>query len=465
MLRYFIQRIMLALPTLFVISVAIFGLSKCTPRDPALEPAEGAYGDFKQQENAIRLRAQQLGLDKPDFYFSVTTAAFPDTAHLIFPLSRRERLMNLCAQTGHWPAVSRYETALRAVWDFAGHLPDTVTRAGAFRLAASNMMTSDKLDLLEDMSGDIRKAVQDIPPYPQAFVLVDSLQESLRSLVATAHPGKMYQPVFHWYGADNQYHRWLSGFFTGDLGISRLSQKPVWESLKFSMLSTLIVNGLAILLAYLIAVPLGVAMAQRRNRLSDRISHWVLLLLYAMPMFWMGSLLILFFATPDFGLYLIHGIDLGPWQASGGSYGAWCLNNFDKFILPILTLCLHLLAILALQMRGGVLECIGQDFIRTARAKGVAEKNIYWHHAFRNAVFPIISVFAAVFPAIFTGSLVIEYMFQFPGLGLKTHDAFMNGDYPVLFTILSLASVLTVAGNLIADLLYSIADPRVRYAK
>lgn len=463
MFRYIIRRILLAIPTLLVISLAIFGLSKCAPRDPALELGEASFGDYKQQESAVRLRAEKLGLDKPSFYFTLTTAAFPDTMYRILPPDRRNRLEKLCAQTGNWTAVRRLEMATLALWDFASALPDTMSRAGDFRAASADMVKCDRAADFGEMLAKARQSAAFLA-LPQSQILLDTLQRRIELLQTEMHPERMNLPAFYWHGLDNQYHRWLTGFVTGDLGLSRSSSKPVWESLQFSLLSTLIINSFAILLAYLVAVPVGVAMARRKGKAADQIARWALLFLYAMPVFWLGSLLILFFATPGYGLNLISGIDLEPWQASGKTYWDWCLSNFDKFILPILTLNLHALAILALQMRGGVLENIGQDFIRTARAKGVGEDAVYWRHAFRNALFPIITVFASVFPAIFAGSLAVEYLFQFPGLGLKTHEAFLGGDYPVLFAILMLAATLTVVGNLIADMLYAWADPRVRFS-
>jgi peptide/nickel transport system permease protein len=465
MLRYILRRILLAVPTLLFISMVIFGLSKCAPRDPALDLGDSTFGSLQEQEAAIRLRATQLGLDKPVFYFTLTTAAFPDTLYRIFPRSRREQLKNLCAQTGNWPAVSRYESAVREMATFADTLPDTLPAAGDFRVAFSGMLHNERPDVAEETLADVRAAAEQLPPDSQPGMLLDTLKVRVQDLRSTMQPGKMNIPAFYWHGLDNQYHHWLSGFIRGDLGLSLLSPKPVWDSLKFSLLSTLIINSLALLLAYLIAVPLGVAMARRRDRFFDRFTRWTLLLLYAMPVFWLGSLLMLFLATPDFGLFLIKGINLESYQGSGKTYSWWCISNFDKFILPILTLSLHALAILALQMRGGVLDTISQDFIRTARAKGVGENAVYWRHAFRNALFPIITVFASVFPAIFTGSLVVEYLFQFPGLGMKTYEAFLGGDYPVLFAILMLAATLTVVSNLMADLLYTWADPRVRFSK
>lgn len=466
MLRYVIRRILLAAPTLLVISMAVFGLSKCAPHDRALDLGENLSGDLRQQEAAIRRKAEQLGLDKPAFYFTFTTAAFPDTLYKIFPASRREFLKKLCAQTGNWQSVNRYETALREVFFWENGLPDTLAGAADFRLAVSDLMKNDEVERTSEMFDSLQKVSVNLPSLPRLPYLLDSLQTCIRALLEEPQHGKMNAPAFYWHGTDNQYHRWLTGFVTGDLGFSWYWHKPVWEALKFSFFSTLIINGLAIFLAYLIAVPLGVAMARQREKVFDRVAHWVLLLLYAMPVFWLGSLLILLLATPGMGIYVIkNGIAPESFQGSGQSFGGWCLSNFDKFILPVLTLSLHVLAILALQMRGGVLENIGQDFIRTARAKGVGENAVYWRHVFRNALFPIITVFASVFPLIFTGSLVVEYLFQFPGLGMKTHEAFMRGDYPVLFAILMLAATLTILGNLIADLLYALADPRVRFAK
>jgi len=124
---------------------------------------------------------------------------------------------------------------------------------------------------------------------------------------------------------------------------------------------------------------------------------------------------------------------------------------------------MYSLAIISIQMRGGMVETLGQDYIRTARAKGVREEDVYWTHAFRNAVFPIITIFGSVFPALFTGSLVIETLFNFPGMGQKAQEAFLSQDLAILSAILMAAAVLTISGNLVADMMYAWVDPRVRY--
>lgn len=231
------------------------------------------------------------------------------------------------------------------------------------------------------------------------------------------------------------------------------------------LLITLSLNGMAILLAYLIGVPLGVFMARHDQRPADRWTRAALLFLYAMPIMWLGGMLTLLLSRPDTGLHLIDGLNAEPWLMSNKTFGRWFADNFQKFILPVLTLTLHTLAIIALQMRGGILEVVQQDFIRTARAKGLNERLVFWRHAFRNGLFPIITVFASFFPSIFSGSLVVEYLFDFPGMGIKMESAFANHDYPVLFAMVMFVSALTIIGSLIADMLYAWVDPRVRFAQ
>jgi len=295
-------------------------------------------------------------------------------------------------------------------------------------------------------------------------VRLDTLEQAAQNLQNHLQPANHWRPAFYWHGSANQYHRWLSGVLRGDFGESLEFHRPVWETMRFSLLTTLFINGLAFFLAFRISIPLGVAMARRQGRF-DRFSKWVLLLLYAMPGFWLGGLLLLLFATPNAGFYLIKGINLQAYNPLDGPFLLWAGQHADKFILPILTLTLHVLAIIALQLRGSMREVMGLDFIRTARAKGVAKKDVYQHHAFWNSLIPLIAIFAGLFPAIFAGSIVVEYLFNFPGMGMKTYEAYHHKDYPLLFAILMIGSVMTVLGNLLGDILQAWADPRVRFHK
>ena len=470
MLPYIFRRILLALPTLLIISLITFGLSKCATGDPVREVYRDNSPptlDPEAQAAAYRQLAVTLGQDKPVFYFSLTTGIFPDTLYRIFPPERRKRLRALTAQSGDWPSVSRYEQQLALAIRAVEQLPDSLPQKSRGLLALSNFFSIQETERLAPALDSLRNfenVVQGFSPaLTQDLANFRAAAEQLRK-----EESKSYFPVpaLNWYGADNQYHHWISGVLKGDFGISYSNRLPVGPQLYPYVLPTLMLNGLALLLAYLLAVPLGVNMARRNRQSFDTWTRRSLLFMYALPVFWLGSLMILAFATPGMGLHLINGISPdSPWQADRYSFFQWCAANADKFILPVFTMAIHAVALLAMQMRGGMLDVAGQDFIRTARAKGVPEDFVYWRHAFRNALFPLITVFASVFPALFAGSLVVEYLFNFPGMGIKTQEAFIRRDYPVLFAIMTIAAVLTILGNLVADVLFAWADPRVRFSK
>ena len=139
------------------------------------------------------------------------------------------------------------------------------------------------------------------------------------------------------------------------------------------------------------------------------------------------------------------------------------MRNGSRLLLPVLTLSLHVVALLALQMRSSVVRILSLPFLRTAYAKGMPEATVVWRHGVRNALFPMIALLAQVLPAIFGGALVLEYLFQVPGMGSMTQEAFLGRDFPVLFAITMLSAGVTIAANLLADVLYAWLDPRVRF--
>jgi len=481
MLRYLLRRIFLALPTLLVISFLAFGLGKCAPGDPVVNVfGESNYNtlDPAKQAEQYRSNAARLGLDGPSFYFTLTTAAYPDTLYRIFPLDRRERLEKLSGLTGNWPAVRSYDKAVSEIAGAIEALPASLPQSARLRSEFTFLVRADQLTLIDSATRHMQLLAAEIPDtseaskksalaFPALATALFHLDSARMVLHTQKLPGKLNTPGIYWQGFDNQYHRWLSGFLTGELGLTRRKIK-VWDELEPSLLLTVVINGLAIFLAYLLAVPLGVEMARRKGKWPDRWGKRSLFFLYSMPVFWLGGLLIMVFTNTSWGQNMLPHIYFDvqdAWQPDTVSFGTWWSANASKCFLPITILTLHALAVLALQMRSGMLGTLGEDYIRTARAKGVGEEEVYWSHAFRNALFPIITVFASVLPAVFTGSLVVEALFNFPGIGTKTFQAYLGKDLPLLAVIMMMSAALTILGSLIADILYAWADPRVRFTK
>lgn len=464
---YLVKRVLYFLPTLFVIAVLAFLLSKAAPGDPVLLYLEGV-GQVDTEDRAYRARIfretrQILKLDKPGFYFALRPAAYPDTLYRLLSLEERQWARQMIAQTGNWPAVSHYRSILLRSYQTTREAPDSL---GPEALTTARKRLKD-LQLVSDTSL-IRKRLdlqdETLRANPQLASYFEATQEELRrsyaQMISQRNQMALYRPRLDWYGLDNQFHHWFKGLFTGDLGYSYRDGRPVRQKVASALGWTLLLNGLAILLAYGFSIFIGVVSAQYRDRPLDKITTTVLFILYSLPSFWIGTLLLILFTTPDYGLqfFSITGIsDLGE----GASLGARIWHTARQLVLPVFCLFYGALAVISIQMRGGMLEVLQKDYIRTAYAKGLPRRTVIWKHAFRNALFPIITILGALFPATIAGSVVIEYIFNLPGMGRLMVESIGNKDWPVVYIIMLLSALLTMVGILIADLLYKLADPRV----
>jgi len=456
MLAYLLRRILLAVPTLLLISLATFGLSQYTGGDPI-------RFEYTDGPSAYVAKARHLGLDRPAFYVSLRSRALPDTLHRMLPLDDREHLTRVAEVTGNWAATARYWHAVTT--DLAPVLPLASGQGFAALSALRYVKHPDLAAPLLQTAQSYADTLENAAAKTALLAQIAAIEQARLAWKNQPQRWKLLVPAFYWHGLDNRYHHWLSGFLMGNPGVSVVTGNPLLVELQPRLFVTLLLNGMAMFFSYLIGVPLGVFMARHHGQRADRWARSVLMFLYAMPVIWLGSLLILLLARQDMGLGLINGMNAEPWLLSGKPFGRWVWDNIEKFVLPVLTLTLHAIAILAMQMRGGILEVVRQDYIRTARAKGLSERLVFWRHAFRNGLFPIITIFAHFFPALFGGSLVVEYLFDFPGMGIKMQTAFAQNDYAVLFAMVMFVALVTIIGTLVADVLYAWADPRVRFAR
>ncbi|MFT5647809.1 MAG: ABC-type dipeptide/oligopeptide/nickel transport system permease component [Aureispira sp.] len=261
------------------------------------------------------------------------------------------------------------------------------------------------------------------------------------------------------------------GFLRGDFGTSYIDGKEVSLKMKDALYWTLIMNFFAILISYLISIPLGVKSALwklKGNKIIDNINTAFLFILYSLPSFWIGTILLVFFTTAEYSEVL----DLFPTSgaqnldlADDPNTTLWMrfIDIAHHLTLPIFCITYGSFAYLSRQMRGSMLGVIRQDYIRTARAKGLSETKVVWKHAFRNSLFPIITLFSSIFPRALSGSIAIELIYAIPGMGQLVLMSITSRDWPVVFTIVMFAAILTMIGNLIADILYAIVDPRVSF--
>jgi peptide/nickel transport system permease protein len=238
----------------------------------------------------------------------------------------------------------------------------------------------------------------------------------------------------------------------------------VTSEIREPMFWTFLMMSLALLISYLVAIPLGVFSAKNKNLRFDKVTTVILFILYSLPTFWIATMAVVFLTTPEYGLNLFEGIGLGNLSSSAPFWDRFW-ETARHLILPVLCLSYNRLAFISRQMRSGMLGVLEQDYIRTARAKGLGERDVIWKHGFRNSLFPIITLLANILPTTLAGSVIIEVIFSIPGMGKIALDSIFNEDYPIVFAVLMIAAIATMIGVLIADILYAWADPRVSFEK
>ncbi len=497
MWQYILKRILQFIPTLILISLLAFAISVAAPGDPVerllnMAQQEGAIGSQRMASEKLRADLRRkLGLDLPLFYFSIGTMADPDTLYKFPEKSHRAMLQRLTRQYGNWPDVEKYYHTLQAA----------IEKIGLFAQQHDTVLSTEEKDHLLQVQFNLR-SLEEIPSHKiithklaETESLLDTghltallpiahrLKQAYANIAKHARKWRTYIPRILWYGTHNQYHVWLfgnqpwfrkntdpakqrRGVLRGDFGISFRDQQPVIKRIIERFPWSFTLSIFSVFFAYLIAIPIGIYSAYRRDSWFDRASSVTLFILYSLPSFFVGTLLLVIFANPD----------VLDWFPEGGvqdpvvfdpNWPLWTkIQHWAPYlVLPLITYTYGSFAFLSRQMRVAMLDVINQDFIRTARAKGLPERVVVLKHVLRNSLLPIITIFANIFPMAIGGSIIIETIFSIPGMGLEIYQSILNYDYPMIVAVFTIFGVLTLVGYLFADIMYAVVDPRISYGK
>ncbi len=251
-----------------------------------------------------------------------------------------------------------------------------------------------------------------------------------------------------------QYWHFLVRLAHGNLGYSYQYNRTVDSLLATELPRDLVLGGLSLIISLLIAIPSGIAQAVKRNSMVDYAGTGISFLLYSMPQYAIALLLIQFLSI-SFHVF--------PAEAPQATTAIGMLSDPKALVLPVLSLTLVTYAAFSRYMRSSAMDTLAQDYIRTARAKGLPERLVLWRHLLRNSLISVITLVGLSIPLILTGTLIIEQVFNWPGAGLEYYQAALSNDYEVMLGITVLVGVITVVGNLMADIGYAILDPRIRY--
>jgi peptide/nickel transport system permease protein len=490
MLKYILKRIIIFIPTLIVITLLGFIISINAPGDPvermitsASSGGEVGTQSLSQAQDKIFWR-KKLGLNLPVFYFSLTSFSRPDTLYKIYDKNEREALDRLVDKYGNWELIQNYYNSLNRFYNSLIYFqPDTsVTNKLDKNVLVENMnqikfetlalrssFEENVIDAKFKKTDALLSTYDFLSPFKDSFA---AIQSNYNSIKANTSIWKNYVPRIAFYKTNNQYHRWLfgdggqfsKGLIRGDFGTSYITKEPVSDVIYSKIGWSMFFALLSVLLAYLVSIPLGVKAAANRGSRFDKSSSVILFMLYSMPSFWLATLLLMTFANTDvLALFPASGVK----PATGYPESAGLLEktglSLPYIILPAICYTYSSFAFLSRTMRVSMIETVGQDYIRTARAKGLPENKVIWKHAFRNSLLPIITVFANIFPAAIGGSVIIETIFTIPGMGSETIFAAQNNNYPMIIAVLTISGFLTLVGYLISDILYAIVDPRISY--
>jgi peptide/nickel transport system permease protein len=252
-----------------------------------------------------------------------------------------------------------------------------------------------------------------------------------------------------------QYWSYMVGVLHGNLGRSYKLNQSVAALFNERWARSAYLSGISLVFAVLIAVPLGVYQAVRRNTIGDNITTSLAFITYSMPVFFLALILIQVFALS---------LPIFSFEASQSTNVLYVIGDWHAMTLPIATLTLISVAAYSRYMRSTAMDTLAQDYIKAARAKGLPERLVLWRHLVRNASLPMVTLIGLSIPALLAGNLITESVFNYQGLGFLFYTSLQNVDYPVLLAYTLVGAILTVVGNLIADIALTVADPRIRLA-
>lgn len=251
-----------------------------------------------------------------------------------------------------------------------------------------------------------------------------------------------------------QYFHWLYAFIQGDWGTSFIRKVPVMDMILERLPQTILLMGCSFLFAAVLSIPIGILAARKKNTWVDYTSSFIAFLGLATPNFWLGMMLIMVFSV------YLNFLPAGGIHAFMNE-GQGVTDLLRHLILPAITLGTADMAALTRYTRSSMLEVLRQNYMMTARAKGLKEWVVIYKHGLRNGMIPVITIFGLSLPSFFGGAVIVEKIFSYPGIGLLFLDAVFQRDYPVIMALTTISACLVVVGNLIADILYAVLDPRI----
>ena len=490
MKQYIFKRILVMIPTLFAITLIIFMILQVAPGRPG--GAEGGDSESTRQGgmDGYRIYKQQFNLDKPIIINTrVFNSRFLFLSVGIQDLEVQELLKNrFNPRGGNRSKLKNYAT--EALQDYGNFILPHLARIIAspaepilrdyalriFRDNAQRALIHSYGKRLSDEQKMLNNQIEEENKLVSQFVYRESMSESEKRLlvdkvlnyytdVSLRFEYSVWQKI-NIMLFDTRFAKYLTNLFNLDFGISFVDKRPVLPKIMERLQYSIALSGVSILLTYLLAVPIGIYSAVFPRTWVDQGMTVVLFMLYSLPTFFVGTVLLFLFSEgsefqslrffPTSGFHSLNSHDFTLLQK--------VYDIVWHMFLPLVCLTYISLASLSRYARTGLLDVIHSDYIKTARAKGLNEWVVILKHAVRNGLIPILTLLGSILPTVVSGSVIIEVIFNLPGIGLEGYQAVLNRDYNMVMAIQLISAVLTLIGLLISDILYAVVDPRITYS-
>lgn len=450
-----LKKVLALFLSLWIISLIIFFISKSVPGDTIYEAIGHSYeqpinGNFEAEYEKIYKR---LHFEKPLFYFSIVPRNYPDNMQSIYPKIHRDWTRAFLLKGYNYNEITILKDQLQALHSQYSQSRNTKN----LRYLAQVFDSRNHSELIENFN------ILDANQYGQIQDL-----SNLKSTIINLKPKRsnLVFPKWVWNGAENQYHKWIATLVSGDAGVSYTSQNSVAHKIKRSLVWTVSMVTLSLILSYIFGVLIGMFLARYHDSWIARVIERILFGIYSVPLFWFATLMLIFFTTDQFGKWTnifptiaFSPIDLGePWNVRLSRYGS-------QLILPIFCLVLHNLAFLGSLTKRNMLSKKNAGFVMLAKANGYSKNRIWFSEIFPHARIPLITSFTSALPSAISGSLIIEVIFNVPGMGSLLFMSISLNDWPVVYAIVMLIALVTFICFALAELLYRWADPRISKLK
>lgn len=445
-----LSRLLIAIPLLLAVSFTAFILKDILQSDEAGINREDQRRAAAPGYNEVQRFFNYEDYKLPLFYFSIRPLAYPDTLSAIINKAQKQRIKNIIHRGIAWKELDLYLAQENIL----------------LKILQSRGITALDNISLGDSPEELRQQLEYLPDSVRATREARELETRIHEMVQSINILPMILPTLHWHGFANRYHQWLKKIIRGDWGNSRVDYRPSWIKIKEAIAWTLSINLISLILVFGMAILVGEWLFLYQLRRRGKAVETILFFLYSIPRFFLAMLLIQFFASDTIhpGLHILPSPGFFDADPSASIITQW-FRYGAQLILPVISIVLPSMAYLTRIYANRLQDEKSKPYAFMAWSKGDTPGLITRKHLRRNALMPLVALLGLEIPALIGGSVVIEVLFNLPGMGRLMLQSIVMQDWVIVFNILLLTAVFTIVGKLIADILYSILDPRVIWSK